>query len=488
MKKLLTVALLNVVSLAIMGQDFNQYFTEQTLRIDYIFSGNRQNQYISLDQLNVIPGWYGKHKRLSELPMEGNGQITVRCHKTGEVVYRNSFSTLFQEWLSYDESVQGTKAFENVFLVPFPRDTVDVTVDLRNNRREVMATLTHQVVPTDILIRRIGEHSVTPYEVVQQPADTARCINIAYIAEGYTESEMPTFLADVQTANDALFAHEPFSSLKNRFRVVAVKAPSQQSGTSTPRKGVWKNTALGSHFDTFYSNRYLTTLRLKTLHDWLAGIPYEHIIVLVNTDEYGGGGILNSYNLSMTHHRLFRPVVVHEFGHSFAGLADEYAYENEPIPLYPHDVEPWEPNITTLKDFGSKWADLLPEGTPIPTPRDTEMEYFEVRRLWHTFPSRTQEMMNTKLGVYEGAGNSSKGVYRPVQECRMRMNECDAFCPVCQRAIECGMVPMVWDVNVANQNGETGIMTVINRANCTVFCQPALDGIKAGIAAASWPY
>ena len=414
MKRTLLLLFLHVVAISVMAQDFDSFFTQQTLRLDYIFSGSRQSQHISLDQLNVVPGWYGKRNRLAELPIEGNGQITVRCHRTGDVVYRNSFSTLFQEWLTYDESIQGTKSFENVFLVPFPRDTVDITVDLRNNRREVMATLTHQVVPSDILIRHIGEHDVTPYDVVQQPADTTRCINIAYIAEGYTAEEMPVFLNDVQAAHEAMFAHEPFRSMKNRFRVVAVKAPSKESGTSTPRKGIWKNTALGSHFDTFYSNRYLTTLRLKTLHDWLAGIPYEHIIVLVNTAEYGGGGILNSYNLSMTHHRLFRPVVVHEFGHSFAGLADEYAYENEPLPFYPFDVEPWEPNITTLVDFDSKWKKMLPKGTKIPTE-----------------PSKKKD----RLGVYEGAGYSLKGVYRGALDCRMRTNENPEFCPVCRDAI-----------------------------------------------------
>lgn len=181
-----------------------------------------------------------------------------------------------------------------------------------------------------------------------------------------------------------------------------MKSPSKDSGTSIPHDGTWLDTALGSHFDTFYSDRYLTTLNLKQLHDVLAGIPYEHIIVLVNTDNYGGGGILNSYNLSMTHHRSYKSVVVHEFGHSFAGLADEYAYENEQIPMYPNDIEPWEPNITTLKDFDSKWKDMESEGA----------------------------------GLHEGAGYSLKGVYRAYEDCRMRTNEHPEFCPVCQRAIE----------------------------------------------------
>ena len=137
---------------------------------------------------------------------------------------------------------------------------------------------------------------------MQNPADESRCIHIAFVAEGYQEAEMDVFLRDVNIATEAIFSHEPFKSCRERFKITAVKSPSKESGTSEPHNGIWKNTALHSHFDTFYSQRYLTTLHLKDLHDLLAGIPYEHIIVLVNTEEYGGGGILNSYNLAMAHH------------------------------------------------------------------------------------------------------------------------------------------------------------------------------------------
>jgi len=392
---------------------FNESFCDSTLRIDYIFSGNASSQTIAVDKLNLMPHWYGKRARLAELPVEGNGQITVKRHGHDEVLYRNSFSTLFQEWLSYDEAKTTTKAFENVFLIPMPKDTVDVTVDLRNNRREIVATLTHTIVPGDILIRRVGFKGVTPYTTLQQARDTTKCIHIAYVAEGYTAAEMDKFIDDAKVATDAIFAHEPFASMKDRFNIVAVKAVSQDSGTSEPSKGVWKNTALSSHFDTFYSARYLTTLNLEDLHDCLAGTPYEHIIVLVNTEEYGGGGILNSYNLSMTHHDLYRQVVTHEFGHSFAGLGDEYAYDFEQIPLYPHDVEPWEDNLTTLTDFHGKWEDLIKKGTPIPT-TDTKPGV---------------------VGVFEGAGYSMRGVYRPSYDCRMRSNATLEFCAVCKRAI-----------------------------------------------------
>lgn len=404
MKRFLLAIVCVMVSVSIYAQDFDKWFSDKTLRIDYIFSGNDHEQHIAVDELCEEPRWYGKRQRLAEVPVEGNGQITVRDHKTGRVIYRNSFSTLFQEWQSYPEAKTATKSFENVFLVPMPKDTADITVDLRDNRRQVTSSLTHTVVPSDILIRHIGEKGVTPYVTLQQADDTTRCIHIAYVAEGYTKAEMPLFLEDARKAMGFLFSYEPFKSMKGRFNIVAVESPSVDSGTSIPGKGIWKNTALHSNFDTFYSDRYLTTLHLKDLHNWLAGTPYEHIIVLVNTDKYGGGGILNSYNLSMTHHDCFRPVVVHEFGHSFAGLADEYAYDTEEVPMYPHDVEPWEKNITTKVNFHGKWENLIGK--------------------------------DPKAGFYEGAGYSPKGVYRAYPDCRMRTNEYPEFCPACKQAIQ----------------------------------------------------
>lgn len=404
MKKLILSLACIAAGVVAQAQDFDTWFSDQTLRVDYIFSGTATEQHIALDELCREPRWYGRRNRLSELPVEGNGQITVRDHKTGKVIYRNAFSTLFQEWQSYPEAQVLTKSFENVFLVPMPKDTADITVDLRNNRREITSTFTHQVVPTDILIRRTGESGVNPYTTLQQADDTTHCIHIAYVAEGYTKEEMPLFIEDAKKAMGFLFSYEPFKSMRGKFNIVAVQSPSLESGTSEPGKGIWKNTVLHSNFDTFYSQRYLTTLHLKDLHNALAGTPYEHIIVLVNSDRYGGGGVLNSYTLCTAHNKSFRPVVVHEFGHSFIGLADEYAYENDEVPMYPHDVEPWEKNITTKADFKGKWEDMIGK---VP-----------------------------QAGFYEGAGYSVKGVYRAFPDCRMRTNEHPEFCAVCRQIIQ----------------------------------------------------
>lgn len=402
MKKLLIITALSFSFFIASAQRFEDYFEDRTLRLDYTFAGCDGIQDIYVDELVSLPHWYGRRQRLAELPLKGNGQITVRSKPDSVVIYRHAFSTLFQEWLATDEAKHTQKSFENVFLVPFPKAPVEIKVELFDNHNKVVNSLTHTVNPKDILIRKAGERSVTPYDVLHQAKDTSRCIRIAFVAEGYTSDEMDHYLDDCRKAIGSLFNHEPFKSLQDRFQIIAVKSVSEESGTSEPSKGIWKNTALGSHFDTFYSDRYLTTLHLKRLHDVLAGTPYEHIIILVNTEHYGGGGIYNSYNLSYTGGKNFLPVVVHEFGHSFGGLGDEYAYGNDD-PIYFDDTEPWEPNLTTKATASIKWENLIKEG---------------------------------KAGLVEGGGYQEKGVWRGCENCRMRTNEEPEFCVVCQQALK----------------------------------------------------
>ena len=401
MKKLLIISLLSSIAISVQAQRFEDYFEDRTLRLDYTFCGDASHQQIYVDELVSIPRWYGRRHRLAEVPLKGNGDITVRSKADGTVIYRHSFSSLFQEWLSTAESKHTQKSFENVFLVPYPKQPVEITVELRNYHDSVFASMTHAVDPTDILIRKAGERLVTPYITLQQAADTSRCIHVAYVAEGYQQHEMGTFLEDCKIAMESLFSHEPFRQMQDRFNMIAVMSPSAESGVSEPGKGIWRNTALGAHFDTFYSARYLTTLHLKKMNDVLAGTPYEHIIVLVNGERYGGGGIYNSYTLTDAHGPSFRPVVVHEFGHSFGGLGDEYPYGDDD-PMYFPDTEPWEPNLTTKCDFNGKWEDLVRDG---------------------------------KAGLIEGGGYLTKGVWRGFENCRMRTNEEPEFCLVCQQAL-----------------------------------------------------
>lgn len=398
------------------AQNFADYFQDKTLRVDYIFTGDAGQQAIYLDELSQLPSWAGRQHHLSELPLEGNGQIIVKDLATKRCIYKTSFSSLFQEWLTTDEAKETAKGFENSFLLPYPKQPVEVEIVLYSPRREVMANYKHIVRPDDILIHKRGVSHVTPHRYMLQSGNEKECIDVAILAEGYTGKEMDLFYQDAQNACESLFSHEPFRSMKDKFNIIAVASPSTDSGVSVPRENQWKQTAIHSHFDTFYSDRYLTTSRVKSIHNALVGIPYEHIIILANTDVYGGGGIYNSYTLTTAHHPMFKPVVVHEFGHSFAGLADEYFYEDDTMTdTYPLDIEPWEQNISTRIDFASKWENMLTKGTPIPTP--------------------TAERKKYPVGVYEGGGYSAKGIYRPAYDCRMRTNGYPEFCPVCQRAI-----------------------------------------------------
>ncbi|MBR6197829.1 MAG: peptidase M64 [Bacteroidaceae bacterium] len=470
MKKVLTI-LLSAITIGSHAQDFDRYFEDKTLRLDYILAGDAKEQQIFLEEMMQQDKWAGRRNRLSEKFLNGNGQIVVRDQKTKDIIYIWTFSTLFQEWLQYDEAKKVKKAFEASYNIPFPKAPIDITITLTDNHGKVTTELTHSVDPKDILIRRIGDNGIpfhyvwkgnntsTPKEtedVLNKTNDSSKpikrnyvyteynpmegvnienCVDLAIVAEGYTEAQMGKFYNDCQRAVDALFAREPFKSLKNRFNVVAVAAPSQDAGPSVPHTGVWKRGTSGAHYDTFYSDRYLMSQNMHQIYDLLSGVPFEHIMVLVNSDTYGGGGIYNQVTFSTSDHPTFKEVFVHEFGHSYAGLADEYAYDDMDEQWYPADTEPWEPNITTLKDFNSKWADMMPKKTPIPTPLDPKVPNF---RSMDKNDAKEMAKLNAAtqvVGVFEGAGYQSKGCYRPAQECRMKINEVEDFCPVCSRAI-----------------------------------------------------
>ena len=416
------VAMLALLPVSLWANDdvrFSDWFENRTLRVDYTFVGDSARQELSLDELLSLPTWAGRRHNLDSLSVEGNGQITVKDSLSGKTIYRTSFSSLFQEWQTTEEASRLRRSFENVFLLPMPKRTVEITLTLFDTHRKPLSTLRHIVNPKDILIRQIGNTSAAESKYIWRGGSPDTCIDVAIVAEGYTAGEATKFYNRAEVAAQSLFENEPFKSCKARFNIIAVAAPSHDSGVSIPGKGVWKQTALDSHFDTFYSDRYLTTLHLKRLHDLLAAVPYEHIIILANTDNYGGGGILNSYTLTAADHELYKPVVVHEFGHSFGGLADEYFYDDQYTTMYPADTEPWEQNLTTLVDFDKKWKDLMPKKTKIPTPATNKgNDRF------------------TKIGVYEGGGYQSRGVYRAFQECRMKINEAPEFCAVCRRALQ----------------------------------------------------
>ncbi len=228
---------------------------------------------------------------------------------------------------------------------------------------------------------------------------------------------MNKFIKDIRVLTDSLFKTEPFSKMKHYFNIYALKTPSVESGTDVPGERIFRNTVFNSTFYTFDISRYLTTSDMKTVHDKAAAVPYDQIILLVNSDRYGGGGFYNYLDVCTSGNKLSPRVFIHEFGHEFAGLGDEYytsevAYEN----YYNLKIEPWEPNLTTLIDFDSKWKSMVDSTTPIPTPRYSGY--------------------SSKVGAFEGGGYEAKGIYSPMEDCIMKSNSTTHFCPVCIKAIK----------------------------------------------------
>ena len=408
------IGLFLLATSTVFSQNFDDYFVDKTLRLDYIFAGNSEKQHAFLSDLVELNQWNGRKTNLSTTPIQGNGQVKVYDKESHKLIYVLPFGSLFQEWLTLDEAKTASKSFENSFLIPFPKNNIDIQVSFFDAYHNENILLTHTVNPTDILIRKTTTNREIPYEIIHQSA-IKNPIKVAIVAEGFQQSEMDAFMEYAQRAAESLFQHDIFKKYQDYFEIVAVKTPSKDTDVSVPSQNIWRNTAVQSHFDTFYSERYLTTSHVKQLHGLLENVPYQHIIILANTKVYGGGGILNSYTLTTTQHPQFEPVVVHEFGHSFAGLADEYFYEEDVFENKAvQKVEPWEQNITSLVDFKAKWQDLVAENTPIPTPE-----------------SLTDSV---KIGVFEGL--KGNGLYIPSHHCRMKTNQAEDFCEVCNRAIE----------------------------------------------------
>jgi hypothetical protein len=394
---------------------FDACFNGKQLRMDFALCGNAAVQSAALMQLREEPVWGGPRENLTD-PFEYGGYLLkVYDRAGGELLYSRGFNTLFEEWRTTEQAKAETQAWVNSVVMPFPHRPATVVLLARNrstNSRDTLMTL--DVDPSSIFIERsrLKEHPVTDLRIAGPPAGK---VDLAFVAEGYTASEKDKFLADAQRFTDALFAVPPYDRHREDFNVRAVFLESEESGTDFSGRRIFKNTALNAGFYTFGTDRYLTTTDMKSIRDAVWNIPCDAVFVLVNSETYGGGGMYNFYAIGTADNELTIQVFVHEFGHSFAGLADEYVSpETSSDAFYNLRFEPWEPNITTLVEFDRKWKDMLPPGTPVPTPPG-EAPYAG------------------RLGVFEGGGYLAKGIYRPAEHCMMR--NLTSFCPVCSLAI-----------------------------------------------------
>lgn len=396
--------------------NFDSIFTGEQLRIDFILAGDASRTDAYVDKMFREPQWAGSPNSLID-PFR-YGQYFFEAFSGEDLVFSHGFSTLFEEWQSTAQAANTPMAMRQSFWMPCPKDSVHCVLYHRVHKTgRFVQILEFDVDPADRHIIPVEYAAGKRVETLVENGDVAHKVDLLFLAEGYAEDEMEKFRKDVTCVVDYFFSMEPYASRRDDFNVRLAYNISPDSGTDIPHQGQWRETAMDSSFDTFYVDRYLTIQDHGKIADAALGVPFDALLVLANEEKYGGGGIYNSYAMGTSDNHYSLEVMIHEFGHSFAGLGDEYfnsevAYED----FYELSIEPWEANITTLVDFDSKWKDMLEEGTPIPTPVDSTTTFGQV-------------------GVYEGGGYMSEGVYRPSDVCRMRNNTAPGFCPVCCRAI-----------------------------------------------------
>ncbi|MDR1556724.1 MAG: IgA Peptidase M64 [Tannerellaceae bacterium] len=395
---------------------FDTYFEKKSLRIDFALSGDVASQTAALQQLREEPLWGGPQRNLIDSSGYGGYYVNVYDKATQKLIYSRGFNTLFEEWRTTEQAKTEIQSWTNSVSIPYPRQEVVVEITGRDRKDMQFRTLLKTAIsPASIFIDRgrLKDNKITRIQYTGEPSGKA---DLVFLAEGYTAAEQDKFEADARRFTELLFATPPYDTRRSDFNVWAVGLISEESGTDVSGKGIFRQTALNSGYYTFGLDRYLTTPDMKSIRDAVWNVACDAIFILVNAETYGGGGMYNFYAMGTADNERTAGVFVHELGHSFAGLADEYftsevAYDAD---FYPLDAEPWEPNITTLVDFGSKWADLLPAGTPVPTP--------------------LEDAYTDKVGVFEGGGYLAKGIYRPKVHCTMR--DYAPFCPVCSRAIQ----------------------------------------------------
>jgi hypothetical protein len=409
--------ILVLVTISLTGYaQFDKFFHDKTLRMDYYHSGNSDSETYYFDELIEEPYWGGSKVNLVDTFEYGKYYMKVFNSSNDSLLYSRGYSSLFGEWQTTNEADITQRAFSEAVVFPFPKQKVDVVLYSRNWDGIFEEKFRYTVDPENYFIKK-DRRLIYPSFTVHSSGNPATNVDIVILPDGYSKDEMGLFIDDCRAFADGLFEYAPYDENKDKFNIVGVLAPSDDSGNDIPADNIWKNTILNTNFYTFYSERYCMTKDNKSVRDLAANAPYDQIYILVNNKKYGGGAIYNYYNVSVNSNEKAAQIFIHELGHGFAGLADEYYNSSTSYnDFYNLEVEPWEPNITTLVDFDSKWKNLVKKRTPIPTP-DTEK-------------------YNNKVGVFEGGGYVAKGVYRPMHDCLMNTFNGDTFCPACSRSIQ----------------------------------------------------
>lgn len=464
MKRCTAIGIFLVLTSTTSAQTFDHLFHNRTLRVDFYHTGTKGQESIALDQCYEEGEWAGNRYNLIDYLNRGEYQARVYDVATATMIFSYGYSTIFNEWQTTGAAAQGQwRTFHESVRLPLPKGKIQFTICRRDKQmtfREIFSCVIDPQAPTQInRSRRTPKFKAT---ALLRNGPASAKVDLVLLGDGYSAADLEKFRKDARHFNEVMFATSPFKERQQDFNVWMIEVISEDSGISKPDANVWKNTALGTAYNTFGSARYVLTEANKTLRDLAGQVPYDFINILVNDNRYGGGGIYRLYTTTFA--TSDQPgqewqrdyVYVHEFGHSFAGLGDEYyssqvSYEE----FYSKQVEPWEPNLTALLDPANlKWKAFVLPDTPLPTPWE-KAEYdslagarAKLDRLAPDYYAKREPLLkrqeeilkNAKyagtVGAFEGAGYEAHGLYRPSVDCRMFSLSLVDFDPVCRAAIE----------------------------------------------------
>jgi hypothetical protein len=434
---------------------FDQFFTDQTLRIDYYHTGDAKNEIFALDKIYKQGTWAGNPKKCIQ-PFElGIYCAEVYDTTSNTLIYSKGYNTIFSEYQTIGPALKGIKrTFHESVLIPCPKNPVRMVIEKRDKYNVLSPVYTLTINPGDYhtnteTFKRKNDEIIR----TANNGDPHKCVDLVILGEGYQANELDKFKKDLDYYTVLFFSAEPYKSRTKFFNISGIFTPSEESGTDEPRQGIYKNTVFNSTFNYFDLDRYCLADDNKSIRDAASQIPYDAILIMVNRDRYGGGGIYNWQTVFNTGAAWRNYVFLHEFGHAFAGLADEYyskpvAYED----IYTPGVEPLEPNITALLDTSNvKWKEYLSPGIKVPTEwgkatfdslnnqlaliikdRDATIENLnksgatkdEIEKAQNNYQAKLftnnkeidsfilNHPLKDKVGVFEGANYMSKGVYR----------------------------------------------------------------------------
>lgn len=466
------------LSILAFGQNFdnfNKYFNDNTMRVDYFHVGNANEEFITVDQIYNYGIWAGSRTNLIDEFNIGRYCIKIYDAASKELIYSKGFDSYFGEYKTSEDGANGVnRTYHESAIIPSPKDNIIFSVDRRDSENNLFEFFRQEIDPTDVMIIR-DESKDPDVKVIQTAAngDPHSKVDIVILGEGYSKDDEMKFEKDLNYFTNVIFGQEPYKSLKENFNIYGVLKTSVDSGVDEPRADIYKNTIMNCTFNSLGSERYLLTEDNKTMRDLAGSVPYDAIYIMVNHKRYGGGGIYNLFCTFTTDNQFKNYLFLHEFGHSFSGLADEYYTSSTSYnDFYPRGIEPVEANITALLNPPDvKWKDLLSEGIEIPTLWEKtdydSMDYkwqkerrelndriaelkkakapaAEIQKAEEEYAKKDKahsdevdkylqsSMYWNKVGAFEGAGYSSEGLYRPMLDCIMFSKGDKPFCKVCE--------------------------------------------------------